>query len=279
MARRRFQQVDVFTARPGRGNPVAVVLDGEGLSDEEMQAFAAWTNLSETTFVLPPADPGADYRLRIWTPGGELPFAGHPTLGTAHAWLVAGGQRRGDGGSVVQECAAGLVPLRHDGGRLAFAAPPMRASEVPTEQLDAVLGALRISDDLVEMSQLLVNGPHWLALVLPHPETVLGLDPDHVALRSLPSVGVLARYPDGGDVAIEVRAFADHIGVPEDPVTGSLQAAVAQWLVPLGVLPERYVAAQGRCLGREGRAHLAVEAGVVWVGGGTHTVVDGAVDL
>jgi PhzF family phenazine biosynthesis protein len=277
MAKRRFQQVDVFSEAPGRGNPVAVVVDGEGLSDDEMQRFAAWTNLSETTFVLPPADPAADYRVRIWTPEGELPFAGHPTLGTAHAWLAAGGQPGGEG--VVQECGAGLVRLRRDDGRLAFAAPPLRTSEVPTEQLDAALAALGISDDLVELSQLLVNGPHWLTLVLPHPETVLALDPDHQALRGLPEVGVLARYPRGSECAIEVRAFADCIGVPEDPVTGSLQAGIAQWLIPLGELPERYVAAQGQCVGRSGRAHLAAEGDEVWVGGATHTLVEGTAEL
>jgi PhzF family phenazine biosynthesis protein len=171
------------------------------------------------------------------------------------------------------------VRLRRDEGRLAFAAPPLRVSEVPTEQLDAALEALGLTDDQVAMSQLLVNGPHWLTLVLPHPETVLGLEPDHAALRQLPEVGVLARYPRGSEYAIEVRAFADCIGVPEDPVTGSLQAGIAQWLVPLGELPERYVAAQGQRVGRLGRAHLAVEGDDTWVGGTTHTLVEGTAEL
>jgi PhzF family phenazine biosynthesis protein len=278
MARRPFQQVDVFTEEPGRGNPVAVVLDGERLSDEEMQVFAAWTNLSETTFVLPPADPAADYRVRIWTPDGELPFAGHPTLGTAHAWLAAGGQPQAE--HVVQECGAGLVPLRTGAARLAFAAPPLRASDVPPDQLAAAVAALGLADAQVVRSQLLVNGPHWLTIELATPEEVLALQPDHLALRSLPEVGVLARYPEGSECAIEVRGFADCIGVPEDPVTGSLQAGIAQWLVPLGVLPPSYVAAQGQCVGRIGRAHLEADpGGQVWVGGSTHTLVDGWVEL
>jgi PhzF family phenazine biosynthesis protein len=277
VARRAFQQVDVFTEQPGRGNPVAVVLDGDGLSDEEMQVFAAWTNLSETTFVLPPSDGAADYRVRNWTPDGELPFAGHPTLGTAHAWLAAGGSPKGEG--LVQECGVGLVHLRRSGPRLSFAAPPVQASEVPTQQLDAALAALGLTADQVLRSQLLVNGPHWLTIQLERPEAVLALDPDHLAMRSLPEVGVLAAYPDGAECAIEVRAFADCIGVPEDPVTGSLQAGIAQWLIPLGVLPATYVAAQGQCLGRVGRAHLEADGDSTWVGGSTHTLVEGHAEL
>ncbi len=271
---RQFQQVDVFTEVAGRGNPVAVVLDGAGIDEGEMRAFAAWTNLSETTFVLPPSHPGADYAVRILTPDGELPFAGHPTLGTAHAWLAAGGTPK-DPDVVVQECGVGLVNVRRDGGRLAFAAPPLRESEVPTEQLDAALAALGLRDDQVERSQVLVNGPSWLTLVLHDVDTVLGLEPDHAALVHLPEVGVLAKYPAGSECAIEVRGFADCVGIPEDPVTGSLQAGIAQWLIPTGVLPPSYVAAQGTRLGRLGRAHLDRIDGVVWVGGTTHTVIAG----
>jgi PhzF family phenazine biosynthesis protein len=276
VARRRFQQVDVFTEQPGRGNPVAIVLDGDGLTDEDLQRFAAWTNLSETTFVLPPDDAGADYRVRIWTPDGELPFAGHPTLGTAHAWLAAGGEPHGE--QVVQECGVGLVRLRR-GERLSFAAPPVQCSEVPPEQLDAALAALGLSQEQVVRSQLLVNGPHWLTVQVADVDTVLALDPDHPAMRSLPEVGVLAPYPDGTECAIEVRGFADCIGVPEDPVTGSLQAGIAQWLIPLGVLPRAYVAAQGQCVGRLGRAHLEADGDEVWVGGTTHTLVEGHAEL
>jgi PhzF family phenazine biosynthesis protein len=216
--------------------------------------------------------------VRILTPDGELPFAGHPTLGSAHAWLAAGGQPK-DPDAVVQECGVGLVNLRRDGDRLSFAAPPMRASEVPTEQLDAALAALGLRDDQVLRSQLLVNGPTWLTVVVGEVATVLGLEPDHAALRSLPEVGVLARYPEGSECAIEVRGFADCIGVPEDPVTGSLQAGIAQWLIPQGFLPASYVAAQGTRMGRVGRAHLEQSDGVVWVGGGTHSVIEGTITL
>lgn len=270
----------MFTNTPMRGNPVAVVLEGGGLDDDAMQALAAWTNLSETTFVLPPEDHGADYRLRIWTPRGELPFAGHPTLGSAHAWLAAGGRPADPAGELVQECAVGLVTLRRgEGGRLSFAAPPMAATDVPEPELRAALAALGLTADQVVRAQLLVNGPHWLTVEVAAVDTVLGLEPDHAALVELPEVGVFARYPEGGECAIEVRAFADCIGVPEDPVTGSLQAGIAQWLIPAGLLPPAYVAAQGRCVGRDGRAYLEQLGDRIWVGGGTHTVVSGTVSL
>jgi PhzF family phenazine biosynthesis protein len=277
MRRRQFHQVDVFTDTPARGNAVAVVLDGEGLSDAAMQAFAAWTNLSETTFLFPPTDPAADYGLRIWTPGGELPFAGHPTLGSAHAWLTGGGVPKGPG--LVQECAIGLVRLRRGGDRLSFAAPPLRRSDVPDDQLAPTLDALGLRADQVVRSQLLDNGPAWLTLQVPDVDTLLALEPDHRALQLLPQVGVLARYPDGAECAIEVRGFAASVGIPEDPVTGSLNASVAQWLIGEGVLPSSYVAAQGTRLGRVGRAHLDAVDDDVWVGGGTRSLIIGEVDL
>jgi PhzF family phenazine biosynthesis protein len=227
--------------------------------------------------VLPPTDPTADYRLRIWTPGRELPFAGHPTLGSAHAWLAAGGAPTRAG--LVQECGAGLVALRRDGGRLAFAAPPVEMSDVPAAELAATLAALGLTPDQVVRSQLLVNGPSWLTLQLTDVDTVLALEPDHTALQQLPEVGVVALHPPGAECAIEVRAFADCMGVPEDPVTGSLNASVAQWLIGEGVLPAAYVAAQGTCIGRIGRAHLEQADGEVWVGGGTHSIVTGEVEL
>jgi PhzF family phenazine biosynthesis protein len=277
MPGRRFQQVDVFTEVATRGNPVAVVLDADGIDEGEMRAFAAWTNLSETTFLLPPTDPAADYRVRILTPNSELPFAGHPTLGSAHAWLAAGGQPQGD--RIVQECGVGLVPLRRDGDRLSFAAPPLERGAAPAEPLAGVLAALGLTDAQVVRSQLLVNGPEWLAIEVADVDTVLGLDPDHVALAELPLTGVLARYPAGSECAIEVRGLAASVGIREDPVTGSLQASLAQWLIGEGVLPERYVAAQGTCMGRIGRAHLEAVDGQVWVGGGTHTPIAGTVEL
>jgi predicted PhzF superfamily epimerase YddE/YHI9 len=251
--RRPFHQVDVFTEEALRGNPVAVVLDGSGLDDATMQATAAWTNLSETTFLVPPTDPAADYRVRIFTPDSELPFAGHPTLGSAHAWLAAGGTPSGV--EVVQECGVGLVRLRRSEGRLAFAAPPVTKAEVAPAELDAVLAAVGLRAGQV------------------------ALHPDHDALRTLPLVGVVGRHGAGAEAAIEVRAFAASAGILEDPVTGSLQASVGQWLIGEGVLPGRYVAAQGTCIGRMGRAHVEVDDGEVWVGGGTTSIVVGEVDL
>lgn len=276
MTSRRFQQVDVFTAVPTRGNPVAVVLDGDGLTDDAMQATARWTNLSETTFVLPPTDPTADYRLRIFTPGAELDFAGHPTLGTCHAWLSAGGAPR-DPAEIVQQGNVGLVRLRRDDGRLAFAAPPCARRAPDAAVLTAVLAALGLAD--ASSAAVLDNGTEWLALHVADAATVLALQPDHAALATLPKVGVVGPHPSGGDAAVEVRAFAASVGIQEDPVTGSLQASVAQWLTETAVLPPRYVAAQGTCIGREGRVHVDVADGDVWIGGGTHTVVRGSIEL
>jgi PhzF family phenazine biosynthesis protein len=278
MPSRPFQQVDVFTEAPTRGNPVAVVLDGAGLRDDEMQAVARWTNLSETTFVLPPTVEGADYRLRIFTPCAELDFAGHPTLGTCHAWLRAGGVPRSSD-QIVQQANVGLVRLRRDPHGLAFAAPPCTRTPVDAAELAATLAALGLPESSVEEARLLDNGTVWLAVLVADAATVLGLRPDHAALRSRPKVGVIGRHPAGTAAAVEVRAFAASVGIAEDPVTGSLQASVAQWLTDTGVLPPRYEATQGTCIGRDGRVHLVREGDEVWVGGGTHTVVDGTIDL
>ena len=256
MRQRPFQQVDVFTATPYLGNPLAVVLDAEGLATEAMQQFTNWTNLSEATFVLPPTPEGraagADYRVRIFCPGAELPFAGHPTLGTCHAWLQAGGQPRTPG-RVVQECGVGLVTLRQDGERLAFAAPPLIQSgpldEVDVERIARGLGVAR--SDIVHHAWC-HNGPHWRAVLLRSAEQVLGLRPDPATLGGL-SIGVVgprsaARQAADG-CAFEVRAFfpGNH-GLAEDPVTGSLNAALAQWLIGAGLAPTRYVASQGTAL-------------------------------
>jgi PhzF family phenazine biosynthesis protein len=276
MATRSFRQVDVFSEVPPRGNPVAVVHDADGLTDDDMQAFAAWTNLSETTFLLPPSDPAADYRVRIFTPGGELPFAGHPTLGTAHAWSEAGGAPAGR--EIVQECGLGLVRIRQ-GDRLAFAAPPSVQAEVEDDVLAALTDALGIQRDRVLAAKTLDNGPVWTALLLDGAATVLGLHPDHDALRELPMVGVVGEHPAGAECAVEIRGFADPLGIPEDPVTGSLNATVAQWLTSEGVLPSSYLAAQGTCIGRRGRVHVDVDGADVWIGGGTHTVIAGEMGL
>ena len=278
MRARPFAQVDVFGARPGLGNPVAVVLDGEGLDDDAMGAFARWTNLSETTFVLPPTTPEADYRVRIFTPTSELAFAGHPTLGTCHAWLGAGRAPGGD--EVVQESAAGPVRVRRAGvDTLAFAAPPSSAVEPAPAVLASVLAALGLAADDVSGARVLDNGTDWLALEVRDAATVLALEPDHGALRALPKVGVVGAHPSGSHEAMEVRAFAASAGIEEDPVTGSFQASLAQWLIAEGRLPDRYVAAQGTRLGRAGRVHIDRVGEDVWVGGRVHTLVDGTATL
>ena len=322
MKTRPFKQVDVFTAKPYFGNPLAVVLDGTGLSTEEMAHFAQWTNLSETTFVLPPSDTvlqagavRADYRVRIFTPGGELPFAGHPTLGSCHAWLQAGGQPQVSG-QIIQECQIGLVHIRRDGARLAFAAPPLKRSAPNPALMAQVASALGLKDSQIIAAQLLDNGPVWLGLLLDRPQTVLQLAPNHSELKHLglkvgvasvqrapTATGLIARSNreakafgaraggqkgDGNDhdthdtatPGLEVRAFAAPIGVNEDPVTGSLNASLAQWLIAEGRAPERYLAAQGACLGRDGRVHIERDAqGQVWVGGNSVTCIDGTVVL
>jgi PhzF family phenazine biosynthesis protein len=273
---RDFRQVDVFTTTPYLGNPVAVVLDADGLSDADMQRFARWTNLSETTFVLPPTAGEADYRVRIFTPALELPFAGHPTLGTCHAWLTAGGTPR-SAGTVVQECGAGLVPIRA-GERLAFAAPPLLRSGPVDEDLVAHLaGLLGITRADIVDAQWADNGPGWVAVLLGSAEAVLALEPGVVDL----DIGVVGPYPPGSPQAIEVRAFTPKLAsTDEDPVTGSLNASLAGWLLATGRITAPYVASQGTALGREGRVHVAQDDdGTIWVGGGTITCVSGQVDL
>jgi len=275
---RPYTQVDVFTQTPLLGNPLAVVHDAAGLSDAQMQAFARWTQLSETTFLLPPSDPGADYRVRIFTPGGELPFAGHPTLGSCHAWLQAGGRpRRVE--EVVQQCGVGLVRVRQSGAQQAFAAPELRARDVHPDELEPVRAALGLPANAVRAAQWLDNGPTWLGLLLDSADTVLSLQPDHAALKQLSKVGVVGPYPSGSPVQFEVRAFAASIGIAEDPVTGSLNASLAQWLIGTGRAPASYAAAQGRCLQRAGQVRLAQEAGTVWVAGSSVSVVRGHVEL
>lgn len=273
-----FSQVDVFSAEPLRGNPVAVVHAADDLTEAQMADFARWTNLSETTFLLEPTDPAADYRLRIFTPGGELPFAGHPTLGSAHAWLEAGGTPRSPG-VVVQECGVGLVAVRRERGRLAFAAPALLRSGPADEATTArVAAALRLHvDDLVAV-EWVDNGPGWVAALLRDAEAVLALQPDVAAMAGL-EVGVVGPCPDGAECAVEVRAFVPDLGVGEDPVTGSLNAGLAQWLIGSGRLPDSYVASQGTALGRRGRVHVARVDGVVWVGGDTATTIHGHLTL
>ena len=274
---RGFSQVDVFTATALLGNPLAVVHDGRGLDTERMAAFARWTNLSETTFLLPPTTPEADYRVRIFTPGGELPFAGHPTLGSCHVWLTAGGApRRAD--TVVQECGIGLVPLRR-GDRLAFAAPPTTVERADAELLHRVYDALGLDPARVRDAAFLTNGPRQLTLLVDSAATALALKPDHARVKPYGMVGVVGPHPAGGEFDFEVRLFAAAIGVNEDPVTGSLNANIAQWLIDTRRAPANYVAAQGTAMGRAGRIHVRRDAEGTWIGGDVASCVDGTVML
>jgi len=267
----------VFSTTPYSGNPVAVVLDADGLTTEEMQRFAHWTNLSETTFVLPPAAEGADYRVRIFTPVLELPFAGHPTLGTCHAWLEAGGRPQA-AGQVVQECAAGLVPVRTTAEGLAFAAPPLVRSGAVEEQLvQHIADVLGIARADIEDAEWVDNGPGWVAVLLPSAEAVLALRPGFVDL----DLGVVGPFPPGSPEAFEVRAFFPKDGsTVEDPVTGSLNASLAPWLLRTGRASTPYLARQGTALGRAGRVHVSRDAdGTIWVGGASVTCITGDVEL
>ncbi|MEI8266370.1 MAG: PhzF family phenazine biosynthesis protein [Betaproteobacteria bacterium] len=275
---RRFHQLDVFTATALKGNPLAVVHDAQGLDDATLAAFARWTNLSETTFLLPPTDATADYRVRIFTPGGELPFAGHPTLGSCAAWLAAGGQSR-QAGEVVQECGVGLVRVRVEGTRLAFAAPPLkRTGPLAPDLVERIAGALSLTSADILHHQWVDNGPGWCAVMLPSAAQVRSLRPDFAALSDL-KLGVVGPCGPGEDTAFEVRAFVPGLGVPEDPVTGSLNAGLAQWLIGAGLAPARYVAAQGSALGRAGRVHVLQEGADVWVGGDVVLCIEGELRL
>ncbi|GGF45076.1 phenazine biosynthesis protein PhzF [Marmoricola endophyticus] len=268
-----YSCVDVFTDSLGLGNPVAVVHDADTLTPAQKQLFARWTNLSETTFLLTATDPAADYRLRIFTPSRELPFAGHPTVGSARAWLTAGGVPRAD--RLVQECGAGLVEVRREGDRLAFAAPPLlRGGPVEAEDVAAIAGQLGVGVEEVVDAQWCDNGPGWVTLLLESAERVLSLDPGPLT-GPFPHVGVVGPHPAGPEVDLEVRAFTE---TWEDPVTGSLNAAIGQWLVPAGRVGASYVAAQGTALGRRGRVHVTTEAGRTWVGGDTVVGVRGEAD-
>jgi PhzF family phenazine biosynthesis protein len=276
---RVFTQVDVFSATPYLGNPVAVVLDGTDVTDQEMQRLARWTNLSETTFVLPPTAPEADYRLRIFTPRGELPFAGHPTLGAARAWLDNGGKPQHTE-RIVQECAAGLIAVRCSEGALSFAAPPLvRQGPLDEEFVDQIVLAFGIERGRVLSHQWVDNGPGWAVLRLPTAEEVLALEPD-LALIPTAMVGAVGAYPAGSEHAFELRTFAPRVGVPEDPVCGSMNASVGQWLTATGAAPFTYRVSQGARVGRAGTVEITAEAdGTVWVGGASISRIRGTITL
>lgn len=271
-----FSQVNVFSSDPLGGNPLAVVHAAAGLDDARMAALARWTNLSETTFLLPPTDPAADYRVRIFTPARELLFAGHPTLGSCHAWLAAGGKpaRRN---LVIQECGVGLVEIRHDGPRLEFSAPPLRRTgPLEPEVLGKITRALALQQNDIVHHQWVDNGPGWCAVMVPSARQALSLKPDWAALDPL-KLGVVGPHDASHDAAFEVRAFIG--GGYEDPVTGSLNASLAQWLIGAGLARQQYVAAQGAALQRAGRAHLRKDGEQVWVGGDVADVIIGRIDL
>ncbi len=275
MPRLAFSQVDVFTVRPGYGNPLAVVHGAASLDGTQMQHFANWTNLSETSFLLPPDSPEADYKVRIFTPKSELPFAGHPTLGSCHAWLAAGGAPKGDG--IVQECGAGLVRIRCDGTRLAFAAPDAVQGKVAPALKARIAAALGLEEmDILAACQLSHLAPSWIGVMLKDRAAVLGLKPDFILMAEL-EIGVVAPSP-GGKADFEVRGFANDVG-GEDPVTGSLNAGLARWLITDGFAPTRYVAAQGTVLGREGRVFVDYDGRDFWIGGESIEVISGTLAL
>ncbi|MEY4397730.1 MAG: hypothetical protein RLZ53_306 [Actinomycetota bacterium] len=281
---REFAQVDVFSNTPYLGNPVAVVVDAAGMTDDDMAALARWTNLSETTFILPPTDPAADYRLRIFTPGGELPFAGHPTLGSAHAWLENGGKAKNDG-QLVQECGVGLVTLKYTsdeeyGTQLSFQAPAtVNSGEIPPEVLGEIIEALGIEESEIVAHQVVDNGPGWVCVQLASAEKVLALNPKFNDGSTL-MLGLVGAHPAGSEASFELRAFAPRVGVYEDPVTGSLNASVAQWLFRSGQVKAQYMATQGTRVGRQGVIALSQDlAGEVWVGGPTITCINGTIEI
>jgi PhzF family phenazine biosynthesis protein len=277
MVFRPFAEVDVFAESAFLGNPVAVVLDADGLTVEEMQRVARWTNLSETTFVVAPSDPEADYQVRIFTPTIELPFAGHPTLGTCHAWLNhSPGPQPAD--TIVQQCPGGLIEIRRTVHGLAFAAPPLvRQGPVEARLVDHLASILRLDRTEILDAQWVDNGPGWLGLLLRDADAVLRLDPTGVE----GFIGVIGPYPEGSPYAFEVRALVASKGMSfEDPVTGSLNASLAQWLIASGRAHPPYVVSQGSRVGAAGRVYLDTDGtGSVWVGGATTTTVLGRIDV
>jgi PhzF family phenazine biosynthesis protein len=271
-----FRQVDVFTESPLKGNPLAVVLGADSLTDRQMREFANWMNLSETAFLLDPSLPDADYRLRIFTPSGELSFAGHPTLGSCHVWLAAGGRPKGS--RVVQECAVGRISVKLDGDRLAFAAPALiRSGPLDVSTFNQAIESLGVNRSKVLASNWVDNGPGWLALLFEDRDFVLNLKPDFLGMGDL-HIGVVS--PHASDATkFEVRAFAPAAGIPEDPVAGSLIAGIAQWLIGSGLAEEHFLVTQGAAIGREGKVYVQKEGPAIWVGGRCTTYIQGSLTI
>ncbi|MAH85660.1 MAG: phenazine biosynthesis protein PhzF [Rhodospirillaceae bacterium TMED8] len=272
----KFQQVDVFTNQPLHGNPLAVVHGADKWTVKQMQSFAHWTNLSETTFIMDPSHPDADYKVRIFTPENELPFAGHPTLGTCHSWLSLGGLARDDD-VIKQECGIGLIYIKREADRLAFRAPPLsKTGPLNERDLTRLSAAFGLKKTDVVAHQWVANGPNWSVIMLNSAQKVLELTPDLRALSG-DMVGVVGPYPDGGECDLEVRGFAVPAGINEDPVTGSLNAGLAMWLIHSGMMKDRYVVSQGTILGRRGRVYVEKRYNDIWVGGDVIICVDGQV--
>ena len=276
---RPFRQVDVFSSSRYRGNPVAVILDGAGMTTEQMQSVANWTNLSETTFVLQPDSVHADYKLRIFTPDRELPFAGHPTLGSCCAWLALGGQPKNPD-VIVQECGIGLVKLKRSGDRFCFEAPPpLRMEPISEPELEIIASGLGISRADILHHSWCDNGPKWRGIYLESAEKVLSLSANASILKGL-DIGIIGPWISVGvDADFEVRAFFyQNGGIAEDPVTGSLNAALAQWLIGAGLAPASYVARQGTALGRDGRVFVQSDvSGNIWIGGDCAQCIEGSI--
>jgi PhzF family phenazine biosynthesis protein len=275
-----FKQLDVFSEASLKGNPLAVVLGADDFSEERMAAFANWTNLSETTFVLAPQHPEADYRVRIFTTSTELPFAGHPTLGSCHAWMEAGGVPKGL--EIVQECGVGLVRIRRSQYGLAFLAPPLlKSGPLDVQTLERVRNGLGLPAEAIVEAQWVDNGAGWLAVMLKDRQQVLTLKPDYHQLLDL-AVGVIAPWDpavDGNAAQFEVRGFIAGDGMPEDPATGSLNAGLAQWMLSRGLAPSSYVVSQGVTMGRAGRIHVEQIGDEVWIGGAVVTCINGSLTL
>lgn len=281
MQQRRFIQCDVFTDQPTRGNGLAVVVDAEGLDDRQMQDFAAWTNLAETTFLLPPSDPVADYRVRIFTPTREMPFAGHPTLGSCAAWLHAGGKPK-QHDLVRQQCEVGIVEIDLRGDVPAFVAPPTRIMPMDDAHLQAILARLEIASDRVRATTQLENGPLWQVLELASADDVRAVEAMRVRWPEFRAIGLIGAYPADGEADYEVRMLAPSSGMSEDPITGSLNAAIARWFRSLGRLERPLLMAQGGCIGRVGRVHIrpdAADPDRILIGGQTLLLIDGTVTL